>query len=624
MAPWAGGLVSVISGAVCSLFRWNPSTRLLCCAAAASLRSDYLAGEGDSALWDAASTVPASAGTSPPTHAPSPLQARSDQHQGPGAAAPIDLPSAEAFGSVHHAPPPSQQLRDNLALAASAPSASTLDSFTAAPQRSAMVAVPRAGSAGPPSHAVPSLTPARSLAPAAEALSRYSGAVDTGTSVTAAAASGVASLAEAMRHGWRAAQPGRNRDYVASIDGSVVGNRALLHAPSQLSNAGSATAMLPRVGRYGIEHAGELVLAFRGMRVRMGIHSGVSDESEVRCDDATSATRAGGWHQLPANFGCSAAPQKLTRASARAQVSVNKATGRVQYSGAFMAAAKAVCDAAHGGQVLLSTASFKALAPGQLVSSAFLLHMGQHVVTAPEAASSAAAPPLATGGSAEAARGPATLPLSNEDGTEGEGGDEERGHADSGAPQGGSSSSESALALVLPPTRPPAAVAAPGACMDRQGDGKPSSSMAASGAEALYQLLPYLLACRLPMFPPPRTHSYLESGLPDAPVGAVTICFMYVTGVSALNAWNKEVAAQALDIFQELASECLVASNGYKVGSGAQLECNDAQQATSGYHYRGKEGLQYQCRYSLALNSQAHANDPATAGVNNDSAPTAG
>lgn len=600
MAPWAGGLASVISGAVCSLFRWNPSTRLLCCAAAASLRSDYLAGEGDSALWDAASTVPASAGTSPPTHAQSPLQARTDQHQGPGAAAPIDMPSAEAFGSVHHAPPPSQQLRDNLALAASAPSASTLDSFTAAPQRSAMVAVPRAGSTGEPSHAVRGLMPARSLAPAPDALSRYSGAGVAGTSVTAAAASGVASLAEAMRHGWRAALPGRDRDYVASTDGSVVGNRALLHAPSQLSNAGSATAMLPPVGRYGIEHAGELVLAFRGMRVRMGIHSGVSDESEVRCDDVTCATRAynpGGWHQLPAIFyvqrRCPA--QELTRASAHAQVSVNKATGRVQYSGAFMAAAKAVCDAAHGGQVLLSTASFKALAPGQLVTSAFLLHMGQHVVTAPEAASSAAPPPLATGGSAEAARGPATLPLSGEDGTEGEGGDEERGHADSGAPQGGGSISDSVLALALPPTRPPAAVAAPGACMDRQRDGKPSSSMAASGAEALYQLLPYLLACRLPMFPPPRTHSYLESGLPDAPVGAVTICFMYVTGVSALNAWNKEVAAQALDIFQELASECLVASNGYKVGSGDQLECNAAQQATSGYHYTGKEGLQYQC-----------------------------
>ncbi|GIL42590.1 hypothetical protein Vafri_567, partial [Volvox africanus] len=89
------------------------------------------------------------------------------------------------------------------------------------------------------------------------------------------------------------------------------------------------------------------VLVAGGLSVRMGVHSGV----------------------------------------AITQVSYNRVAGRTQYSGAALETAKAVCDAAQGGMVLLSHSAFEQLAPGRAggVSSGrepphVVLYMGSHII----------------------------------------------------------------------------------------------------------------------------------------------------------------------------------------------------------------------------------------------------
>ncbi|KAL6762373.1 nucleotide cyclase [Haematococcus lacustris] len=86
--------------------------------------------------------------------------------------------------------------------------------------------------------------------------------------------------------------------------------------------------------------AGSLLL-FRGLRVRMGMHTGVHDPSDVARDAGT---------------------------------------GRQRYSGAILAAAKAVQDCAQGGQVLISEATFAELGSLALREDLVVMHAGQHVL----------------------------------------------------------------------------------------------------------------------------------------------------------------------------------------------------------------------------------------------------
>lgn len=73
---------------------------------------------------------------------------------------------------------------------------------------------------------------------------------------------------------------------------------------------------------------------------------------------------------------------------------------------------------------------------------------------------------------------------------------------------------------------------------------------------------------RLPFFEPLRSNSYLSLGLPDAPVGRVTVAFMYVIGAQALLAWNAPLATEALTLFHNTVAAQLNAADGYVVGSG--------------------------------------------------------
>ncbi|KAG2493662.1 hypothetical protein HYH03_008176 [Edaphochlamys debaryana] len=247
----------------------------------------------------------------------------------------------------------------------------------------------------------------------------------------------VATLTEALRKGWRMVPMGGLEGPAGSTGGAGSagaspmshGGLAATSSAASAASPGGAVALGGEGDKDGSTGPSEQLLCFRGMRVRMGLHTG----------------------------------------AALNEVAVNKATGRMQYSGGFMTAAKGVCDAAHGGQVVMSPATFRQLPPGCMARSAFIMHMGEHVL---------------------------------EEGEE---------------------------------------------------------------PDAMYQLLPYCLSCRLPFFEPLRTHAYLSLGLPDAPVGRVTVAFMYVIGAQGLLAWNPTVASTAMSIFHDTVAQQLNAADGYVV-----------------------------------------------------------
>ncbi|KAJ9514245.1 hypothetical protein QJQ45_012245 [Haematococcus lacustris] len=86
-------------------------------------------------------------------------------------------------------------------------------------------------------------------------------------------------------------------------------------------------------------------LVFRGLRVRVGLHSGVHEAADAV---------------------------------------FNKTTGRMQYGGRPLAIAKAVGDVGQGGMVLLSQAAFEQLPVSKLASFGLLLNMGDYVFTKDE------------------------------------------------------------------------------------------------------------------------------------------------------------------------------------------------------------------------------------------------
>jgi hypothetical protein len=84
-----------------------------------------------------------------------------------------------------------------------------------------------------------------------------------------------------------------------------------------------------------------------GVRVRMGIHSGLTNPLHV---------------------------------------SYNKASHRTQYSGEFASTAKSVGDAGHGGQIILSGSAFSQLSAKDHAKGLHVLMMGEHVLKEGQAA----------------------------------------------------------------------------------------------------------------------------------------------------------------------------------------------------------------------------------------------
>ncbi|GIL99552.1 hypothetical protein Vretimale_4691, partial [Volvox reticuliferus] len=77
----------------------------------------------------------------------------------------------------------------------------------------------------------------------------------------------------------------------------------------------------------------------RGLRVRMGLHSGIEDPHAI---------------------------------------STNKASGRTQYGGAFLTIAKRTSDAANGGQICLTDETYRQIPSRSLLHRAWVLQMGHH------------------------------------------------------------------------------------------------------------------------------------------------------------------------------------------------------------------------------------------------------
>lgn len=80
------------------------------------------------------------------------------------------------------------------------------------------------------------------------------------------------------------------------------------------------------------------MLVQRGLRVRMGMHSGLHDGNGL---------------------------------------TYNKASGRTQYTGELITIAKRCSDTAHGGQVTMTDETYRQLPLRALARRAWVLHMGQ-------------------------------------------------------------------------------------------------------------------------------------------------------------------------------------------------------------------------------------------------------
>ncbi|KAF5830917.1 hypothetical protein DUNSADRAFT_13849 [Dunaliella salina] len=120
-----------------------------------------------------------------------------------------------------------------------------------------------------------------------------------------------------------------SRQYVPeSCNGGIIDNTKLTVGQQLL-------ATMPRTHTPG---PGQL-LVLRGLRVRMGMASGVERQEDVH---------------------------------------LNSAQGRVQYSGPAMAAAKAVVDAAQGGMVLISPETFQQIPAKLLREKILVASMGEH------------------------------------------------------------------------------------------------------------------------------------------------------------------------------------------------------------------------------------------------------
>ncbi|GFR47145.1 hypothetical protein Agub_g8835 [Astrephomene gubernaculifera] len=267
----------------------------------------------------------------------------------------------------------------------------------------------------------------------------------------------------------------------------------------------SPRVLIPSSARLG-------VVAYRGLRVRMGIHTGLDDS---------------------------------------ACIGFNKVASAFKYHGAFAEAAKATESTAPGGLVVLSSAAFVRLRntmggsgedklAWQRRSSRrrrgpepLVVYGGHHLL--PEAkkpppsarrASATGLPPLPPGGLAP-----------------------------------GGDVAKSPPSSLLPPPPPAAAATA----VQPEGPTAAATEDAAADGLALYAAVPASLVCRLALSPPLVSERVVQLGSLAAPVGTVTVAFMYVVGASTLLTDIPGPAARALEQFQRLACGLLGAAGGYLV-----------------------------------------------------------
>ncbi|KAG2448347.1 hypothetical protein HYH02_006929 [Chlamydomonas schloesseri] len=121
--------------------------------------------------------------------------------------------------------------------------------------------------------------------------------------------------------------------------GPTVGPSAMPNAPSPYLKNSVLGKLIGTMFRRSRPEDAVRILAQRGLRVRMGMHSGLTDPHAI---------------------------------------SINKASGRTQYTGEFLTVSKRTSDAANGGQIVLTEETYRQLPARSLLRRAWVLHMGQH------------------------------------------------------------------------------------------------------------------------------------------------------------------------------------------------------------------------------------------------------
>jgi class 3 adenylate cyclase len=268
-------------------------------------------------------------------------------------------------------------------------------------------------------------------------------------------------------------------------------------------------------------------LTWRGVRVRVGIHSGLADPL---------------------------------------QVAYNRASRRTQYTGVFADGAKRVADSAHGGQILLSEAAFSQLkaedrAAGLIMMIGEYELGGQHKAAVPlyQVASRALAARLPCFPSLRAARTPLAGVL-------------EVRHSPPWRPQLPrwlpARCSHRACSCCFkglqrdrtvagPATWPPHAAAV----QHGVPRGQCRAACCRSRRRPCLRLQPAAAAgrCRLMLL------------LLQAPVGTASIVFMKATGVAMLTAWNSCITKAALALYHATVCELIPRYSGYIVEMAEEL-----------------------------------------------------
>ncbi|KAG2428782.1 hypothetical protein HXX76_011482 [Chlamydomonas incerta] len=249
-------------------------------------------------------------------------------------------------------------------------------------------------------------------------------------------------------------------------------------------------------------------LALRGLRVRIGMHSGV-------------------------------APAEV----------VETAQGCCEYRGAALARAKAVCDMAGGGVTLLTEATHAAYRMGRhKLPQVQVLHVGSPLGS-PAAAAAQQQPGGATDGCVRSRIGSRRVAPSEE-------------------PHPIGRATPTAAAAVA--AKAGGGGGAAGGNVSPAGGAASAGPGFADSHDLLFVTDARLLP-RHGLVPPFRPGYYLEplSSL-AAPLGDITAAFIYVSGVKALRQWDAGVLVEAMALLHATISRTVAAAGGYVVAQAAE------------------------------------------------------
>ncbi|KAG2426175.1 hypothetical protein HXX76_013156 [Chlamydomonas incerta] len=362
--------------------------------------------------------------------------------------------------------------------------------------------------------------------------------------------------------------------FASAADGG--GGASMYMRPSvQVSHKRLSVLGLPPMGAGGGKP--QTQVCWRGLRVRMGLHSGLDGEEHII---------------------------------------FNKVSMTYKYYGPFADAANATNETVPGGLIALSAAIFDRLknahgggssssrivksAPDTLAAGVLIIYAGHHQLkdtpppapapAAPKAAPAPLPPQLlltspfksgsarklltaatggAAGGDAAAAAGgggglasrePSTVHVSLSTATSPQPRSSSVTAIGAGAAGPAPPSARSSAAKSTATAAAASAAAAMALVMSTAADGTP-----------LYVAVPRALMCRLAHAPPLRTCKVLQQGNWAAPVGLVCIGFMKVVGVTSLLTELPAPAARALSAFQSLVCSRLGAAGGYLLEGGDGL-----------------------------------------------------